>query len=493
MHDISVFNTRIEIHNFHYNANNMGRLERSLSFYERDQYKYTMHTFLYDAERNTLCVPKGLGVQYIQDKLKHDNIFINTTNLCDNKATCPKRMTSVTLKKYVAPRDDLQEKAINFMIKDFNNTQRTINLATGKGKTFCTIYSIITMGYPAIIISGNLSEQWIREIMKFTDSENDDVERIRGRESIDDLMSRPPTATFYVASTNTLTSYIKNGGDLQAFFDHLNIRIKVIDEVHINFEANVKIDLRSNVLHNWYLTATLGRSDTFQDRMFKYIYDFLPNFGKSTTTSHFNIYLITYNTFPQKFQIKMCTTRKGFNAHIYFRYLFKSSNKVLFLYKLMSHFVKRLLDYDTEARALIVLSRTSDIEIIHTMFKTIDNLDSGQYCTIIPNIKDRKKELEKQIILSTLGSCNAGLDIPNLRLILCICPFGSPILVKQLMGRLREIEGKEVYYCDFVDMGFKDMVKQRTRKMPVFKQKTQKALRQIQFTMNEVLKHGISR
>ena len=61
------------------------------------------------------------------------------------------------------------------------------------------------------------------------------------------------------------------------------------------------------------------------------------------------------------------------------------------------------------------------------------------------------------------------------------------------MGRLREIKTKEVYYFDFIDNGFPDMKKQRFRKMPLYKKRTNGNIKHMSFDMRTVLKYGISR
>ena len=138
------------------------------------------------------------------------------------------------------------------------------------------------------------------------------------------------------------------------------------------------------------MTATLGRSDNFQDRMFKYIYGNMINFGKESFTSHYVVYLVNYNTYPLDYHVAMCSTKNGFNANIYFRYLFSRKEKGLFIYTIILHIIKSTLESDNTAKVLIVLSRLQDINIFYDYFKK-DGIEPGRYCTLISNIKLRKK------------------------------------------------------------------------------------------------------
>jgi hypothetical protein len=101
----------------------------------------------------------------------------------------------------------------------------------------------------------------------------------------------------------------------------------------------------------------------------------------------------------------------------------------------------KILSQDPEDKILIVLSIRDNINEIARLFKTND----GFKCGIFTNDTDpdkKIKELNKNIILSTLKSSGAGMDIKNLRCIINFVPFKSSVLLHQLMGRLRYIEGK---------------------------------------------------
>jgi hypothetical protein len=90
------------------------------------------------------------------------------------------------------------------------------------------------------------------------------------------------------------------------------------------------------------------------------------------------------------------------------------------------------------------------------------------------NRKYKRREIKNNIIFTTLGSGTYGLDVENLRATFALVPFSSSITSSQLMGRLRYIEGKEVYHYDFVDKGFKSMSYQRMKRMTIFKIKAKK-------------------
>ena len=55
----------------------------------------------------------------------------------------------------------------------------------------------------------------------------------------------------------------KNGWEnLNRFFEHIRVGIKVFDEAHLHFKSIMKVDLNTNVYKTFYLTATFERTAT---------------------------------------------------------------------------------------------------------------------------------------------------------------------------------------------------------------------------------------
>ena len=74
--------------------------------------------------------------------------------------------------------------------------------------------------------------------------------------------------------------------------------------------------------------------------------------------------------------------------------------------------------------------------------------------------------------MTTIGSAGVGLDLENLVVTFSLVPFSSEITASQMIGRLRYIEGKEVYHYDFIDQGFKSMYHQRQKRMKIYTYKS---------------------
>jgi len=466
---------RTSIYVYPYLLGDSRELEKSLSLWDVVENKYTMKLYYYESETKTLKIPRGYGHEQVIHKLKSSLIEIDDV-IDRSELYAEPRLISFKINplyrikdendENFGIRDKYQKESVNFLVHN-KNAQKMLSLDVGFGKTFCTIMAARELGCVTLIICRTLGQQWIKFILDdhkgYTNLNKNEVYYISGTKSIEKLLKkRNPKEVFYVASTDTLRQYLKNGGDLQELMAHLGVGIKVFDEAHLNYLANTIIDCNTDIKYTFYLTATPGRSETRQDYLFKLIYRFVPIFGTETHSlkKYYNIRYVKYNTFPTANDVAECTTKHGFNSRLYSEYIFTDFNRRIFYYGMMRYLITKVLEQDPEARILIILDKKRDIQEFYDMLKKDLNINSGRYCTLIEKASLREKELENNVIFSTIGSGVVGKDIPNLRVILAMTSFSSNIITRQLLGRLRYIVGKKVYYFDFTDIGFKQMIDQ---------------------------------
>ena len=126
-------NTYIDIYD--YNVGDCEELEKSLSVWNSNYYRWEPKGMIYDEKARILKVPRGVDVGYLKSKLKCP--VITNTEYNDYGKT--------NFKLKIEPRDDLQKKAISFLVgtdkfkKSFGYSQLSLNLDTGAGKTYCVI------------------------------------------------------------------------------------------------------------------------------------------------------------------------------------------------------------------------------------------------------------------------------------------------------------------------------------------------------------------
>lgn len=462
-----------------YSKYDCSTLEKSLSVWDNISRRYIQRLYNYDEENQILKLPRGLGQEFILDKMMADGKIVSDIIDETDVYTEPRYIEFDIHPEYkikdeseedYTVRDKFQKGTVDFIVSDDNVPQKMISLDTGFGKTFCLIIASQKLHVPTMVICRTLGKQWIDFILDrhkgYTNLTKFEVIQIVGVDSIKKLLKikkHKQDGVFYVASTDTLLSYIKNGGDLQELSDHLGIGTKAFDEAHLNYVANMIIDCNMQVKNTIYMTATPGRSEMRQNYLFKRIYRFVPTYGEEThiLKQYYNVRLVNYNTWPTADQVSACSTRRGFNSRLYAEYIFTSQPRKVFFYGIIRSLVKTIRDQDDTSRILIILDRKSDIQEIHDILSKDLNISVGRYCTLIDKLEERELELRKDVVLSTTGSGVTGKDIPSLRVVMAMSSFSSNIIVRQLLGRLRYLEGKRVYYLDFVDAGFPQMIGQR--------------------------------
>ena len=115
-----------------------------------------------------------------------------------------------------------------------------------------------------------------------------------------------------------------------------------------------------------------------------------------------------------------------------------SSSKVLIFLPLIelcvdcSIFLIKQLNYDKD------FEYDLNIKTIHSQNSKSDN-------------EDNKKA---DVIVTTIGSCGTGTDIPGITAIICCSPYKSNITASQCAGRIRYC-GKQCYYYDIYDASVK--------------------------------------
>jgi hypothetical protein len=480
-------------------------IEKALSVYDFPTHKYTQFLYEFEPYENSIStgvlkIPRGIGMDFIKECF--DNSNLRNYKVVDNKNCYPEpRPVEIKLRKeYSIPRDEYQINAIKFQNVE-TDPQKIVTLDTGFGKTYCAIYHIVHSKVPALLISKNLSEQWLGFVTQYTESNNDrEVIMLYGSKVLEDIVKtkgfkKKHRAAFYITTIDTLHSFAIRYGtaSLQALADELGIGIKIFDEAHSNFCLENLIDMNMQVKETIYLSATFSRSNSNEDRIFKKAFSHVPIHGTYThfIKQYYFINCINYNSTPSDKVIGRCCTSRGFNSKFYSEYMFSNNINKAFVYGIIRKTLLSAFKADRSCKALVLLDWLKDIQFVHDAlendkeFKEM-NISVGKYCSLVTNRDDREKEKECDVVIGTLGSVSAGKDIPGLRVIIPFTFYSSEVITRQLLGRLRYIEGKAVYQFDFCDEGFQPMLDQRRRRMAIYKPRA-KDIKNVYYTFDEVI------
>ena len=465
MNKIIIYRTHIEI--MDYNLGDCPAIEKIFSIYDMTCHKKFPKGRLYDKNRKVLMLPRGIDIGYLERVFCSEPIVDTSMD--------PVGDIGHVMLKY-KPRDETQQEAIKFMLSIGNyhrnetSTMMSINLNTGKGKTYCAIATAAYLGFRSIVITDNIGwlEQWKNFFIEYTDITKDEIYLISGTPSLMKLYNRDISKYKVILSTHSTLKSIgdKQGWDkISDFFKYCQIGIKFFDEAHLNFDNMFQIDCYTNTFITYYLTATPGRSDLAENNIFGLYFKNVPsiNLFNQDEDPHTRYAAIRFNSNPSPVEASRCKNNYGLNRIAYTDYIVRNEEFHKLLIILVNMAIKKPgkhLFYVGTNEAILYVK-----DLIYADFPELIN-QVGIYTSITP--ADRKPmELEKKIILSTTKSAGAAMDIKGLVETVNLAePFKSRVLAQQTFGRTR---GDNTIYKDIVDTGFFYTKRFYEFKKPVFK------------------------
>lgn len=455
---VIVYNSHIEVLNYK-NCNNLRKLLSYFSIWDkRPNGSNYISMEAYVIKNEKLYLHSGININYLMEYYSNHNLEYQLNG---------NPYSQLNANMVTQPRNELQKETINFLTRE-NNILSFVCLKPGSGKTFCAINSIISMKMiPLIIVDMKLlSNQWIKSFTDFTNLLEDEICLIQGTSTIKKLFTlKKKKSKVFIINHKTITSFInvmnKTNEDgwniLSELFTKLGIGIKVFDECHENFKNMIHIDLFTNIKHTFYLTATPFRSDANENKMYKKLFGNIDLYGYHESRYEKYLYYINinWNTNPTQIEeIKMSTIR-GFNLISYSDYLYKKHLPEFG--DILLKTLKIFLDLKSDSKIAIVFSCNNMIESMKK-FLTI-SLDEkhtvGIFSTLIANDQLRLKELDNQIILTTISGFRKGADKEGLNVLINTVPVSSGTVIEQISGRTRYNKNYKCYFVQLTDNGFK--------------------------------------
>lgn len=460
MKKIVVRNTCIIIYN--YNFGDSPKLERFFAIYEPVTHSYRFVGIHYDEETKTLYLPRGIDIWYIEQ-------------LLDCKATVEvnkhhKYDTYDDIGVKYLPRDEDQKKALRFAVGSgeyydtVTKSQLSINLDTGKGKTYVAIGTMSILGIKSMVITyaKTVLTQWKDRVLEYTNITSKEIFNIDGSGSIYRLLSMSSKdikkIKLFLVTHATLKSYgDSNGWDkVTELFNHIRVGIKFYDEAHTNFDNMCMIDFFTNVYKTYYLTATPARSNDEENKIYQTSFKnilaidlFHPN-----TDPHTHYIAMRYNSKPTPQSISACKNKYGLDRNKYTNYIVTNENFMKMACVALDFIFKNILK-KPEDKLLIYIGTNKAITAFYSKIVDIfPNLKGniGIFTSIVSD-EDKEFALTRSVILSTTKSAGAAMDIKGLKCTLVLAePFKSAVLAKQTLGRTRD---NNTYYIEIVDKGFK--------------------------------------
>ena len=452
---IKVTNTSIIIDNYDFHESE--KLEHPFEVFDPIIHKVQYVGIYYDKSNRRLYLPGGLDLWWVRKTI--DEKYYTRIDPYPYK-----KIDSIRMKYKPRDREQLETLKFTAGLDEYDGNQYapqlSINLSTGKGKTYCSIATIAFYQIKSIIITGSnsLLNQWHQNIKEYTNLSDNDIFRISGSDICNMILNgasnKADNASIYLCSHGTLRSFGERYGwdKVGELFKKLGIGMKFYDECHTNYDNMLMIDFFTNVFKTFYVTATPGRSNWRENHIFQISLKNVPNIDlfDENKDPHTSYVAIKWNSNPSAMDISKCKSLKyGLDRNKYMEYLTKKPEFYDLLRVIMDLVVK------CKGRALLYIG-TND-GILRVYYWICQNYpefigDIGIFTSLVSK-EDKMSEKKKRLLLSTTKSAGLGEHIEGLKMTVVLAePFKSDILFRQTLGRTRD---PDTLYIETVDLGFK--------------------------------------
>lgn len=314
------------------------------------------------------------------------------------------------------------------------------------------LYAISKLSKKPLIVAPTtlLKNQWIENLTDLGIDKEDIATRI----------SDSPNKTFTVVTITSIENALRDDWKgLMDTIDKADFGIKIVDESHLHMRGLLKFDAICNIKRNWYLSATLGRSDQDEDRILnRALLDAERFIGSAKyeeyRDEYINIYLqdIHYNASRALCEQHFKYGKKGLIAATYYRMLmdYKMGNPFYSNIIRMVKIADKIKEKDT--KVVVLLPLLDAIREVINRIKQDDYFKNVKISMVdgSMSISEKRKALENDLILSTTASLGTGVDVMNLGAVVNFDQKSSLIILEQMVGRLRN-RGFETYYIDVCD------------------------------------------
>lgn len=360
-----------------------------------------------------------------------------------------------------------QVPVIDYIVDPEHPRFKLLALNTGEGKTISSFFAMEKMKVKTIVIERpGYIDRWLDEIKKvFVDIK---VMTVAGTANLQMFMKkvrdRELEYDIALVSNKTMqlfiTAYEKYGNEViseeqyicppQEFFQTVRAGFRIIDEVHQDFHFNFKLDLYTHIAYSLSLSATLVNKETFIEEMYQVAYPKELRYH-SKIVHKFVKATCVYFSINEKYHIT--STRRGtslYSQTAYEESLMRITPIFNDFKEMVSDIVRDGFINDMEkGDKLIIFAGTVKMcaELTHYLRTRFKEVSINKYTAE----DDYSNLIDSDIRITTMGSGGTAHDIPNLTTIIKLVSLDSVQSNLQLIGRLRDIPGKDIKYIYLVD------------------------------------------
>ena len=437
-------------------------LQYWFSIFDISTHSYSYKGMYYDAEKKRLFLPRGIDIRKVERVLRERAVI--------SKEYDEYESTGKMMIKYL-PKNETQKEAIRFILglSEYSYTvpysQLSVNLMTGKGKTYIAIASLAYLESRFIMITVLTSwiAQWKDKILEYTDLKKKDIKVLTATD-----MARiyngnldPMKYKVFLTGHSAIHSFANKFGweSVGIVFKKLKIQVKVFDENHLNFDNCCMIDFYTNTYKTLYLTATPRRSDPKENRIFKMYFEQVPNielFNKEEDAK-VKCVCIHFTSHPTPMVVVRCRFKYGLNKVEYMKWLQSRETYWKMIYVIFCEAILNMV-----GSCLLLVEYNNWIPMVKEWIEMNFPEFIGRIGTFHGDTPENEREIAKQqkIIITNRMCGGTCMDSNLINIVFPLAaPVKSDVIAQQMFGRTgREgMEFPNMLYIDLVDEGFKKL------------------------------------
>lgn len=372
------------------------------------------------------------------------------------------------------PRDDLQERAIDYLCGE--GSHKVLSLNTNAGKTYISINAISRIKSNTIILVDTiaLGQQWREEFIKHTNLE--DVQLIDASDIENDNVE---DANVFIVTEQSINSLmLRDYHKLEEFIHEKQIGIKIFDESHTRFHDLTRINNIFNTAQTIYLTATFDRKYT-EIKQWKEIFSGVEKMIEKTEERYRKIYLVRYKSGPNpsEWDINYVVGMRGPSSMLWGKYILKKEDRLRrpLLYPAVRDIIRKLQIKPRIRKSVCIIVPLNEMIKRLKIQLEMHGYKVGVYTSAEAKKRSTNEIFANQIVLTNSSMFSKGIDIPNLKWLINFTSVTNLSSLEQVVGRLRgkESDEEEKVYIDCVDIAFGDsFVKQQKVRRRYYKKIT---------------------
>lgn len=338
--------------------------------------------------------------------------------------------------------------------------------------TFSALKAITELGYKFVLIAApDFVDKWagtkaeIGDISKTTNIKQSEILVVKGGKAmraLTEMAVTPGSMDPYKAvciSQDTFSNYLKAYQDADLDMEglgyfaipdelwvKLGIGIRLVDEVHMKFHLNYRIDLYTHIMQSISLSATLRSRDPVQNKLYNTAYPKDERYEEGAVDKHIDSFAVLY-TIPPNWQYK--TTQRGSSNYNHIAYETSIMRSKIFTkayVDLHAHILRNgfKANYKEGHKAIIF---AASVDMCTLLTRELGS-KFPEYTIKKYTAEDDLNEnyMKPDIRVTTIGSGGTGHDIKGLTDNIMGTAIDEIKANDQAIGRLRPIEGVQTRF-----------------------------------------------